>query len=322
MVDTTKKRGSFYIIISITVAIIFISDLLLPLGVADGVLYILPVLFSLFLLKPRSTMVVIFVCALLIIVGFFVSPEAGIPTWIVLLNRLYSMLVIGLMSVVYYMQKKIKEDTIHEERAHIANELHDGIAQILGSITISITLIKELLSNGKKTDAIKELDKLQNISNSATIALRSSLKKLYDPSPSNQHVLNTPIEIIQRAAKDENIELTLAENNYGKFLLNPATEIELNSILKEAFRNIRKHSGVKKADVSILGNGYWLTIKVKDDGKGFEPERTVDLRNNFGLRAMKERAKTLGGDININSSPGRGTSIEIKIPIPKVIITS
>ena len=85
-------------------------------------------------------------------------------------------------------------------------------------------------------------------------------------------------------------------------------------IVQESLANIAKHARASRAEVAIEDNGSEVTISVRDDGLGFSPQ---DPRkpNSFGLAGLRERAYLLGGEAAIISAPGRGTNIEVRLPV-------
>src|SRR5690606_10084632 len=87
--------------------------------------------------------------------------------------------------------------------------------------------------------------------------------------------------------------------------------------IQESLNNIVKHSGAGRASISVVGTGSSLEIKVSDDGVGFDPnakDRTHVGLGMIGLNTIRERVALLGGTCGIESSTGKGTSIEISIP--------
>lgn len=95
------------------------------------------------------------------------------------------------------------------------------------------------------------------------------------------------------------------------------TELMLFRIIQEALTNVRKHSGATEVEVWIDFAEQQIAVGVKDNGKGFEiPASIADLAitGNLGLVGIQERAQLLGGTLNIESRPGRGTSLAVTIP--------
>ena len=101
----------------------------------------------------------------------------------------------------------------------------------------------------------------------------------------------------------------------GDLNLSSVAEVQLVCILQEALTNIRKHAQALEVKVSIRkenhGGGDHIHMQVMDDGIGF---RAAGTKRNFGLQTMRERAESVGGQLNIKSGNGNGTSIECLLP--------
>jgi len=94
--------------------------------------------------------------------------------------------------------------------------------------------------------------------------------------------------------------------------LAPETQLALFRILQEALSNVARHAQAKTVGVTAEFSSREVTLRVVDDGRGFEPE-TV-FQGHYGLRNMNERGAKVGGEVRIVSAPGEGASIEVRIP--------
>jgi signal transduction histidine kinase len=83
-------------------------------------------------------------------------------------------------------------------------------------------------------------------------------------------------------------------------------------IAQEALNNVAKHANANAVEITVRASDSWLMITVQDDGRGFQHERAHGL----GLTGMQERAESLGGSVKISSGPGKGTLIEVALPLP------
>ena len=99
----------------------------------------------------------------------------------------------------------------------------------------------------------------------------------------------------------------------------PGQEVAIYRIVQEALTNTARYASARSAKVTVIYSGQEVVIRVRDDGKGFlAPERVSDLvaSGHYGLMGMQERAKLLGARLDIQSAPGAGTSIEMRLPTP------
>ncbi|MBI3929663.1 MAG: hypothetical protein HY319_29250 [Armatimonadetes bacterium] len=87
-------------------------------------------------------------------------------------------------------------------------------------------------------------------------------------------------------------------------------------IVQEALVNARRHAGASRVTVDLHDHGTEVLGVIADDGRGFEPARFLTQPSNrFGIRGMKERAELLGGSFEVESSPGKGTRIRLRLPL-------
>jgi signal transduction histidine kinase len=89
-------------------------------------------------------------------------------------------------------------------------------------------------------------------------------------------------------------------------------------IVQEALHNVQKHANANAVEITVRASDSWLSVTVQDDGRGFQHGRAHGL----GLTGMYERAEGLGGSVKINSGPGKGTLIEVALPLPQRLQTT
>jgi signal transduction histidine kinase len=109
------------------------------------------------------------------------------------------------------------------------------------------------------------------------------------------------------------VELEVADGR--PIHLSPASEVQLIRIIQEALTNVRKHAGAAHAWVRLHRQDPWVQVIIEDDGRGFDPATLASPdRLHFGLQTMRERAEGLGGKLEIDTAPGRGTRIVATLP--------
>ena len=97
----------------------------------------------------------------------------------------------------------------------------------------------------------------------------------------------------------------------------PEVATALFRITQEALTNIARHARASLVEVQLRGEGDELTLRIRDDGTGFDPSRP-SRATSLGILGIEERARRLGGSATIISSPGRGTTIDVRIPATPV----
>ncbi len=202
------------------------------------------------------------------------------------------------------------------ERKRVASELHDGLGQDLLLIKNRVGL---LAADAKHPPEVAR--QLAEISQNASRAIAEvrAISQALRPAALEQVGLTEALEwmVDQVAAASSTKFSAELENIDG--LLKPEMEISLYRIVQEALNNILKHAQASLVMVEIkrLRSGLW--VSVFDNGNGFDPAHADGDREpkpGFGLVSMKERAKVLGGRIDCQSTPGKGTRVTLTVPLP------
>ncbi len=215
-------------------------------------------------------------------------------------------------------QKKHKKLSAHhhsareEERNLIASELHDTVGQALTALKIDLFILEKYLPQDQKNIS----DKMQsmNVLLDHTI---EAIRKIYSelrPTLLELTGLEEAIEDhLDRFQDQTGIESDLEIKMEG-FELEKSHSIALFRILQEALNNVKWHSQATYVRVGLVKNLNHLYMTVKDNGVGIRAEEVGDSTS-FGLIGMKERADFLGGELEIESVPKKGTTIKITIPL-------
>jgi signal transduction histidine kinase len=96
------------------------------------------------------------------------------------------------------------------------------------------------------------------------------------------------------------------------------TKIALYRIIQEAMTNVSRHAAGAEVKIHVTGSEGWLRVEVADNGPGFELDPSRNSGNQLGLEGMRERTESLGGDLIVDSAPGRGTRITAALPLWEV----
>jgi len=99
--------------------------------------------------------------------------------------------------------------------------------------------------------------------------------------------------------------------------LSRETEITIYRVVQECYQNIAKHSGASRVNLLLRSTDTLLELNVEDDGVGFDVGSAVAQPKSFGLKGMRERVALLGGSLEIRSSAGHGSTIAMRLPIPR-----
>lgn len=211
-----------------------------------------------------------------------------------------------------YLQSE--ELAIAEERARIAREIHDGVAQSLAVSALKLDLISRLMSQPEK--AQRELELTKKTIRETIKEVRRSIFALR-PVDLERHGF---VETIRRYAHDydqqNNVYVDLDVSAPPQ--LSMKCEAVLFRIFQEAMNNVAKHAAARNVVVRVgrdkAGRGF---IVVEDDGRGFDVDQVSDrvsTAGGLGLRQMRERVQARGGVFEISSSPGHGTRVFAALP--------
>ncbi len=193
-----------------------------------------------------------------------------------------------------------------EERKRVARDLHDEVNQALTAILLRL----EALSQDSPPELAAELKGLKGLVNQAMEELLSLARQLR-PSALDDHGLLPALDgQVRRFGNQTGIE-TVLHTNGASSTLTDDQEIVLYRVVQEALSNAAQHSGARHVAVNLGAPEGTVTLRVDDDGCGFD---STAERSRLGLDGMAERAKLVGGELRISSTPGDGTSITLEIP--------
>jgi two-component system nitrate/nitrite sensor histidine kinase NarX len=97
--------------------------------------------------------------------------------------------------------------------------------------------------------------------------------------------------------------------------LSPRAEVQVIRVIQEALTNVRKHAAASATVVRVTSDDGFVTFRIEDDGRGFDPaRRLLDRDPGFGLHSMRERMESIGGTLAVEAAPGRGTTVIAQVP--------
>jgi len=214
-------------------------------------------------------------------------------------------------------EEKSKGLAILQERERLAAELHDSLAQDLAFIRIKL-LDAEQSSCGKASGARQLLDELFPIVDEAYQNLREAIFGLRALASRNHVGLVAALaDFLKDFSEVRKISVDLKVDHPEVIRFSSQVEIQLIRIIHEALTNIVKHARATRGKITIESDNDTAAITIEDDGKGFCEGKSPEPSLHFGLQTMKDRAESVGGGLNVCSSPGRGTRVTIQLPLAK-----
>lgn len=191
------------------------------------------------------------------------------------------------------------------ERKRIAQELHDGLGQ-------NLLIIKNRAMLGLAVD--KKDEQFNEIQDSVTDALSEVRTIAYNLRPLHIERLgltSTIEEMVEEVESASGIEINCDVEKIDD-LFSKDDEINFYRVVQESLNNIVKHSNATKASVSVFRENSKIVLNIRDNGLGFEVEKTSEKKG-LGLNGIAERAKILGGTFSIESEIGKGTIVLVEI---------
>ena len=212
------------------------------------------------------------------------------------------------------LHRQLRSLAITEERARIAREMHDGMAQILAYVNTKAQAVREHLRRDRPLPAAEHLEQLAEAARSAYEETREGILALRTIPERGETLAAALRRFTREWSARSNIRVEVQADD--ELDLDGSVELQLLRIVQEALANARKHSGARHAGVSLTCGSGRVVAAVSDDGKGFDPEQLGPrARPRFGLSIMRERAESVGGTISIESQPGNGTRITVEVPV-------
>ncbi|WP_165985400.1 GAF domain-containing sensor histidine kinase [Streptomyces sp. YIM 98790] len=204
-----------------------------------------------------------------------------------------------------------RELTIARERARLAHELHDAVAQKLFSLRLTAQAATALITRDPRR-ARAELLQVTRLAAEAAEELRAAV-----------------IELRPAALEEDGLVATLRAQAQVLDRAHPATvtfacdepralpaeqEDALLRVAQEAVHNALRHAAPARVAITLDRRGMGALLRVTDDGSGFDPEAVRRAGRHLGLVSMRERAIGVGGTLTVDSAPGKGTVVEMEVP--------
>ena len=199
-----------------------------------------------------------------------------------------------------------------EERRRLARDLHDEVNQALTAILLRL----EALSQDSPPARVEEVDELKRLVNQAMDELLNLARQLR-PSALDDHGLMPAVDTqLKRFSARTGVEVSLTVDG-DPDTLPEDVQTAIYRVLQEALANVGRHAGATAVSVEFEVDDERLELRVRDDGAGFDPG-AIARRNGgpgagLGLSGMAERARLAGGELDVRSAPGGGTTVTLRI---------
>ncbi|MCX6629470.1 MAG: histidine kinase, partial [Candidatus Solibacter sp.] len=202
-----------------------------------------------------------------------------------------------------------------EERARLAREIHDTLAQGFVGISSQLDAVAMCMREDA-TPARTYLEMARRMARHSLTEARRSVMDLRASALEGQSLAAALETGTRMWTAGSGVEVAVEVTGTGA-PLPQEVEQHLLRIAQEAVTNALKHAGASRIGVKLQLDAHKLHLKIWDDGRGFDPQDVFSSRaGHFGLIGMRERAERLGGELRLASNPGKGTEVEVTVPLP------
>jgi len=208
------------------------------------------------------------------------------------------------------LEAKAKMSAVVEERQRLARELHDAVSQQLFAISMTATAVGRTLDQDFER-ARRQIELIEEMSSAAQSEMRALLLHLRPILLEGKRLSQAIPELVQEMKAKVPVDITLDMEE--DLPLNKGMENHLFRIVQEALSNTLRHARATKMGIELHRRGETVRLGIRDNGIGFDP---LDKKHaSYGMMNMEERVNELGGSFHVVSAPGKGTRIEIRVPL-------
>jgi PAS domain S-box-containing protein len=206
---------------------------------------------------------------------------------------------------------------VSQVREQMARDLHDSVSQVLGYVSMQADATYKLLSDARHDEAGRQLQRLAGVAREAHADVRGYIQELHEASSEQRPLADALRRETERFTRNYGIDVRLTvEPRPDGFALAPERQTRLLRMVQEALTNARRHGLAPHIRIDVRAHDSVGEIVIEDDGLGFDPAAlTAAPGDRYGLRFMRERAFELDAELDIDSAPGRGTRVGIRVPL-------
>jgi len=236
--------------------------------------------------------------------GAFKEEDAG------LLTALASLAAIAIESA--QLRERVQHLAVLEERERIGRDLHDSIIQSLYGISLALEHCQQLIAS-RSGQAVARLDGVIEALTRVIQEIRSYVMGLH-PAGEEESLEAALLRIVEEFRVNTLLPVEFQRAG-GYPRLSREQRVHLQLLLREALANVARHAGAGRVVVKAGTQDGEFQLAVTDDGPGFDLE-AASRGDGLGLRTMVERSRRLGGRLHIDTLPGGGTTVEVRLGVP------
>ncbi|MFL6602651.1 MAG: two-component regulator propeller domain-containing protein [Steroidobacteraceae bacterium] len=244
------------------------------------------------------------------------------PWWGMWQFRVTVILVVVALAIVAYgyrvqhlgRQLEIRFEERMSERTRIARDLHDSLLQSFQGLILQLQAILNMLP-ARAAEAARSLGVALDRADQAIDEGRAAVQRLRTPSLMEMDIVSSLKALAEDTTTAQPLAFRVVLEGKPRPLV-PLVRDEAYRIAQEAFRNAVQHAAANAIEAELTFGDRTFTLRVRDDGAGFDPERleNSERSGHWGVRGMRERAAAINGKFEVWSEKGAGTEIELTIP--------
>jgi len=215
------------------------------------------------------------------------------------------------------MYRSQTERAREAERERIAADFHDGPLQAFISVQMRLAILKKILER-KPEAALTELEQLQDLMTKQVTEVRTFIRSMRPVEVEGAGLASALRAMVGAFQKDSGITATFQADPLASHDDLEAS-VEILQMLREALNNVQKHSNASRVAVHLGRQNGNIQLDIEDDGKGFQFAGSYSLEElemlGMGPASIKRRVRSLDGDLTLESRPGRGSGIQIRVPV-------
>lgn len=243
-----------------------------------------------------------------------------------------SFLVLLLLLLLIYNHYRLKQKTLYQqeynrqqnelfnvivstqdqERKRIAQDLHDSLGSVLSAAKLKLSSLEE----SKKLLSPDQLEKYKTslaLLDEASSELRNISHNIMPATLSKLGIVAALQNLIANISSHSGLQISFTAHALeGR--IEETAEISIYRIILELINNIVKHADARKVTIQLIKYPNYINLVIEDDGRGFNYSKAVDEKKGIGLGNIQSRVEYLNGTIDIDSSPGKGTTVIIEVP--------
>jgi PAS domain S-box-containing protein len=204
------------------------------------------------------------------------------------------------------LAQQTKEQIATAERNRLARDLHDAVSQTLFSASLIAEVLPRIWERNPE-DGRRQLKEVRQLTRGALAEMRTLLLELRPSSLIEAELPNLLNQLAESINSQSRFPVIVSIE--GQFSFPPVVKVALYRIAQEALNNVSKHAGAMQANVNLLCESDKITLKITDDGRGFD--MTGVPSDSLGLGIMRERAEDILASLSVQSKMGQGTEVKV-----------